>query len=80
MSLYLPTVTVITVSVSLSGAVLIIRDLTPYFTKNSYFGQVDTAGFPKDSYYHYMAEWTDYKTNPMVHLLPYWDFNIRPEN
>ena len=23
-----------------------------------------------------MAEWTDYKTNPMVHLLPYWDFNI----
>lgn len=53
-----------------------IGEPTPYFTKNSYFGQVDTAGFPKDSYYHYMAEWTDYKTNPMVHLLPYWDFNI----
>lgn len=52
-----------------------IGEPTPYFTKNSYFGQVDTAGFPKDSYYHYMAEWTNYKENPMVHLLPYWDFN-----
>ena len=48
---------------------------TPYFTKNSYFGQIDTAGFPKDTYYQYQAEWTDYRTNPMVHLLPYWDFN-----
>lgn len=52
-----------------------IGEPTPYFTKNSFFGQVDTAGFPKDSYYHYMAEWTDYKENPMIHLLPYWDFN-----
>lgn len=52
-----------------------IGEPTPYFTKNSYFGQVDTAGFPKDSYYHYMAEWTDYKEHPMIHLLPYWDFN-----
>lgn len=52
-----------------------IGEPTPYFTKNSYFGQVDTAGFPKDSYYHYMAEWTDYKEKPMIHLLPYWDFN-----
>lgn len=48
---------------------------TPYFTKNSFFGQVDTAGFPKDSYFHYMAEWTDYRENPMIHLLPFWDFN-----
>lgn len=48
---------------------------TPYFTKNSYFGQVDTAGFKKDTYYMYQSAWTDYKTNPMVHLLPYWDFN-----
>lgn len=48
---------------------------TPYFTKNSFFGQIDTAGFPKDTFYHYQAEWTDYKTRPMVHLLPYWDFN-----
>ncbi len=48
---------------------------TPYFTKNSYFGQVDTAGFPKDTFYMYQSAWTDYKTNPMVHILPYWDFN-----
>lgn len=52
-----------------------IGEPTPYFTKNSFFGQVDTAGFPKDSYYHFMAEWTSYKDNPMIHLLPYWDFN-----
>lgn len=52
-----------------------IGEPTPYFSKNSFFGQIDTAGFPKDTFYHYQAEWTDYKTNPMVHLLPYWDFN-----
>lgn len=52
-----------------------IGEPTPYTTKNSYFGQIDTAGFPKDSFYFYQAEWTDYKTNPMIHVLPYWDFN-----
>ena len=52
-----------------------IGEPTPYFTKNSFFGQVDTAGFEKDTYYLYQAEWTDGKENPMVHLLPYWDFN-----
>lgn len=52
-----------------------IGEPTPYFTKNSFFGQIDTAGFPKDSFYAYQAEWTDYKLKPMVHLLPYWDFN-----
>lgn len=52
-----------------------IGEPTPYHTKNSYFGQVDTATFKKDSYYIYQAAWTDYKTKPMVHLLPYWDFN-----
>lgn len=53
-----------------------IGEPTPYSTKNSYFGLVDTAGIPKDIYYMYQAEWTDYKTKPMVHLLPYWDFNL----
>lgn len=48
---------------------------TPYFTRNSYFGQVDTAGFKKDTFYMYQSAWTDYKTSPMVHILPYWDFN-----
>jgi len=52
-----------------------IGEPTPYFSKNSFFGQIDTAGFEKDTFYHYQAEWTDYKTNPMVHLLPYWDYN-----
>ncbi len=52
-----------------------IGEPTPYHTKNSYFGQVDTAGFPKDSFYVFQAEWTDAKKAPMVHLYPYWDFN-----
>jgi len=52
-----------------------IGEPTPYHTKNSYLGQIDTATFPKDSYYIYQASWTDYKTKPMVHLFPYWDFN-----
>ncbi len=52
-----------------------IGEPTPYQTKNSYFGQIDTAGFPKDSFYRYQAEWTDYKKAPMVHVFPYWDFN-----
>ena len=52
-----------------------IGEPTPYHTKNSYFGQIDTAGFPKDSYYVYRAEWTDGEKFPFVHLFPYWDFN-----
>jgi beta-galactosidase len=52
-----------------------IGEPTPYFTKNSYFGQIDTAGFKKDAFYIYQAEWTNYKQNPMVHILPFWDFN-----
>ena len=52
-----------------------IGEPTPYHTKNSYFGQIDTAGFPKDSFYVFQAEWTDVKKAPMVHLYPYWDFN-----
>ncbi len=56
-----------------------IGEPTPYSTKNSYFGIVDTAGFPKDSYYLYKAVWTDGKKEPFVHVLPYWDFNIGEE-
>ena len=52
-----------------------IGEPTPYHTKNSYFGQLDTAGFKKDSYYVYQSAWTDYQIAPMVHLYPYWDFN-----
>jgi beta-galactosidase len=52
-----------------------IGEPTPYHTKNSYFGQIDTATFKKDSYYIYQAAWTDYKTKPMVHIFPFWNFN-----
>ncbi len=52
-----------------------IGEPTPYHTKNSYFGQVDTAGFPKDSYYVWQSAWTDGKKKPMIHIFPYWDFN-----
>jgi beta-galactosidase len=45
---------------------------TPYDTKNAYFGHLDTAGFPKDSYYTIQAAWTE---TPMIHLFPYWDFS-----
>lgn len=52
-----------------------IGEPTPYSTKNSYFGIVDTAGLKKESYYFYRSVWTDGSTNPFVHILPAWDFN-----
>jgi len=52
-----------------------IGEPTPYHTKNSYYGQIDTAGFPKDSFYIYKSAWTDYKTDPFIHIFPYWDFS-----
>lgn len=48
---------------------------TPYHGRNSYFGQVDTAGFPKDAFYMYQAGWNDYREKPVLHIFPYWDFN-----
>ncbi len=51
-----------------------IGEPTPYDMKNSYLGQIDTAGFPKDAYYTFQAAWTDYREVPMIHLFPYWDF------
>ena len=52
-----------------------IGEPTPYHTKNSYLGVIDTAGFPKDAFYVWQSAWTDVKKNPMVHVFPYWDFN-----
>lgn len=52
-----------------------IGEPTPYSTKNSYFGQIDTAGFFKDSAYIFQAEWTDVNKAPFVHIYPYWDFS-----
>jgi beta-galactosidase len=40
-------------------------------SKSSYYGIVDMAGFPKDVYYFYKSRWT---TDPMVHLLPHWNW------
>lgn len=53
-----------------------IGEPTPYSTKNSYLGQIDTAGFWKDAAYLYQAEWTDWRKAPMVHIYPYWDFSV----
>ena len=52
-----------------------IGEPTPYKTKNSYFGQIDTAGFEKDSFFAYKASWVSAKKEPFVHVLPYWDYN-----
>lgn len=52
-----------------------IGEPTPYQTKNSYFGMLDTAGFPKDYYYVFKSAWTDSSKEPFVYIFPYWDFN-----
>ena len=46
---------------------------TPYGfpARSSYFGIIDLAGFPKDSYYMYQSEWT---SKPMLHLFPHWNW------
>ena len=43
--------------------------------KNSYFGVVDTAGFVKDDYYLYESQWTSVEDNPMVHIMPHWNWD-----
>lgn len=53
--------------------------------KSSYFGIIDTAGFPKNDFYLYQSQWKDVETDPMVHILPHWnwekesllDYNMR---
>lgn len=52
-----------------------IGEPTPYQTKNSYFGQIDTAGFPKAPFYIYRSEWKGTDGQPQVHIFPYWSFN-----
>lgn len=43
----------------------------PWPARSSYFGIVDLAGFPKDSYYMYQSEWTK---KPVLHILPHWNW------
>ncbi|GAH52568.1 unnamed protein product, partial [marine sediment metagenome] len=47
---------------------------TPYGwpSRSSYFGIIDLAGFPKDTYYLYKSEWTD---EPVLHIFPHWNWN-----
>jgi len=50
-----------------------IGEPTPYSfpARSSYFGIIDLAGFPKDTYYLYQSEWTD---QPVLHLFPHWNW------
>lgn len=50
-----------------------IGEPTPYGfpARSSYFGIIDLAGFPKDSYYLYQSEWTNRK---VLHLFPHWNW------
>jgi beta-galactosidase len=52
-----------------------IGEPTPYHTKNSYFGLIDTAGFYKDAFYAFKSAWMPMEKDPFVHVFPYWDFN-----
>ena len=47
---------------------------TPYGwpSRSSYFGLIDLAGFPKDSYYMYQSEWTE---KNVLHVFPHWNWN-----
>ena len=44
-----------------------------YPAKSSYFGIIDTCGFPKDIYYMYQSRWTN---KPMIHILPHWNSDL----
>lgn len=50
-----------------------IGEPTPYSypARSSYFGVIDLAGFPKDSYYMYQSEWTN---KDVLHLFPHWNW------
>lgn len=43
----------------------------PWPARSSYFGIIDLAGFPKDSYYMYQSEWT---AKPVLHIFPHWNW------
>ena len=43
----------------------------PWPSVTSYFGIIDLAGFPKDTYYMYQSEWTN---KPVLHIFPHWNW------
>lgn len=55
-----------------------IGEATPWHKtwppKSSYFGIVDTAGFPKDDFFLYQSQWNDVNEKPMVHIFPHWNW------
>lgn len=51
-----------------------IGEPTPYHTKNSYLGQVDTAGFPKDSYYIYPGRMGKFSKETSTSSIPVLGF------
>ena len=50
------------------------RDEEDWPAHSSYFGIVDLAGLPKDRFYLYQSQWTDGTKEPMVHVLPHWNW------
>jgi beta-galactosidase len=41
---------------------------------SSYFGAMDSCGFPKDNFWYYRAWW---RPEPLVHLFPHWNWEGR---
>ncbi len=44
-------------------------------SRSSYFGIIDLAGFPKDTYYLYQSRWLPEKKH--AHILPHWNWKGR---
>ena len=50
---------------------------TPYSrwpSVGSYFGAMDSCGFPKDNFWYYRAWW---RPEPLLHLFPHWNWEGR---
>ena len=48
---------------------------TRWPSRGAAFAPIDTAGFPKDSYYYFRSIWNDKETT--LHLLPHWNWSGR---
>ncbi len=44
-------------------------------SRSSYFGIIDLAGFPKDTYYYYQSRWRP--EHKHAHILPHWNWKGR---